>query len=75
MTARVMLQPHGDPYPIEGMVFLAQADTIDEMLQTLLFGMPAARFKLVRRVRIGTPIFLYDFHNMVRLLGDHPDIR
>lgn len=62
----VILGAADDPYPIEGMVFVANKGSIEESLQTLLLGMPAPRFKLVRRVTIGTPIFLYDMHNLVR---------
>lgn len=63
--ARQILGVGDDTWPVEGMVFLANQESIDEMLDTLLFGMPSARFKLVRRIRVGTVIFLYDLHNMV----------
>ena len=45
-------------------------NNIEEALSTGLLGMPDGAWSFVQAIQIGTPVFLYDEDNQVRLIFD-----
>ncbi|KAI5082740.1 hypothetical protein GOP47_0002483 [Adiantum capillus-veneris] len=51
------------PANLGGVIFGCTHATIDECLQTLLFGLPYRHFAYVRNVKPGMPLFLFNYND------------